>query len=283
MAVLAGYDNRRGVAFLDVNGIRTYYEITGDGEPLVLLHNDAMSVEVWRRLLPHLAAEHRAIAYDRRGHGKSGVPPPDASYSVEVLAEDLRALLDGLGISEVDLFGCSGGASTALGFAIVYPKRARRLILAEPPILGLQRDHPIDTAGLNGDTIARILKEDGVAAGLDYWFRCVLPPSTAAALLRSRYRRLLLSRPPWIIEGIVRSAEAFNPTRRLADVRQPVLLIVGGDTHRHFSSVVEVLAAHLPNARLLILPGVAHATLLEPSDTLVGAVREFLRGDKPMR
>ncbi len=283
MAVAAGYDNRRGVPYLDVNGIRTYYEISGDGEPLVLLHNDAMSVDVWRRLLPHLATERRAIAYDRRGHGKSGVPPADASYTVEVLAEDLRALLDELGIPAADLFGCSGGASTALGFALAYPERARRLILAEPPILGLRRDHPIDTAGLNGERIARILKEDGVAAGLDYWFRCVLPPSTAAALLRSRYRRLLLSRPPWIIEGIVRSAEAFNPTRRLADVRQPVLLIVGGDTHRHFSSVVEVLAAHLPNARLLILPGVAHATLLEPSDTLVGAVREFLRGDKPMR
>ena len=269
--------------FIQANGIQTYYEILGDGEPLVLLHNDAMSVDVWRRLLPHLAAEHRVIAYDRRGHGKSEIPPRELPYTVEVLAEDLRALLDGLEIPVVDLFGCSGGAITALAFALAHPERARRLILAEPPMLGLQRDHPIDTAGLSGETIARILREHGVAAGLDYWFRCVLPPARAAALLRSRHRPLLLSRPPWIIEGIVRSAEAFNPTARLADVRQPVLLIVCRDTHPHFSSVAEVLAAHLPNARLRILPGVEHATLLTPSDTLLEAIREFLRSEEPVR
>ncbi len=267
--------------FLLANGIQTHYENVGDGEPLVLLHNDAMSVDVWRRLLPHLAAQRRVIAYDRRGHGQSEIPPREVAYTVEVLAEDLRALLAGLGITVADLFGCSGGAMTALGFALAHPERARRLILAEPPILGLQQDHPIDTAGLSGETIARILREGGVAAGLDYWFRCVLPPARAKALLRSRNRSLLLSRPPWIIEGIIRSAEAFNPTRRLADVRQPALLIVGEKTHRHFSSVAEVLAAHVPNARLLILPGVGHATLLTPSDTLRTALREFLRSEEP--
>ncbi len=269
--------------FIRANGINTYYETAGDGEPLVLLHNDAMSLDVWRRLLPHLAAERRVIAYDRRGHGQSEIPPREAPYTVEVLAEDLRGLLDGLGISTADFFGCSGGAMTALGFALAYPERARRLILAEPPILGLQQDHPINTAGLNGETIARILQERGVAAGLGYWFGCVLPPARVAGLLRSRYRPLLLSRPSWIIEGIVRSAEAFNPTARLADVRQPVLLIVGEKTHRHFSSVVEVLAAHLPNVRRLVLSGVEHATLLEPSDTLVSAVRAFLGGGEPTR
>lgn len=263
--------------FIQANSINTYYETAGDGEPLVLLHNDAMSLEVWRRLLPHLAARCRVIAYDRRGHGQSEVPPREAPYTVEVLADDLRALLDGLGIPAVDLFGCSGGAITALGFALAYPERARRLILAEPPMLGLRRDHPIDTAGLSGETIARIMQERGVAAGLDYWFRCVLPPARVQNLFRSRYRPLLLSRPSWIIEKIVRSAEAFNPAARLAEVRQPTLLIAGEKTHRHFSTVVEVLAAHLPTARLLILPGVEHATLLEPSDMLLVAVREFLR------
>lgn len=269
--------------YIRANGINTYYEIVGDGEPLALLHNDAMSLDVWRRLLPQLAAERRVIAYDRRGHGQSEVPPREAPYTVEVLAEDLKALLDGLGIPAVDLFGCSGGAITALGFALAYPERARRLILAEPPMIGLRRDHPIDTAGLSGETIARIMREQGVAAGLDYWFRCVLPPTRVEMLFRSRYRPLLLSRPPWILEGIFRSAEAFNPTARLADVRQPVLLIVGGKTHRYFSSVAEVLAAHLPNAHLLILPGVEHATLLEPSETLLSAVQEFLGSDEPNR
>jgi pimeloyl-ACP methyl ester carboxylesterase len=264
------------------NGILTYYEETGTGEPLVLLHNDALSLDVWRRLLPRLAADRRIIAYDRRGHGGSETPAADAAYTVEVLADDLRGLLDALRLGEVDLFGCSGGAITALAFALAYPERVRRMILAEPPMLGLQQEHPIDTAGLCGETIARIMRMQGLAAGLDYWFHCVLPPIRAKALLRSRYRSLLLSRPPWIIEGVVRSAEAFNPTVRLATVRQPVLLVVGQKTHRHFSSVVDVLAAHLPTARRLVLPGAEHSTLLEPSDTLLSAVRSFLgTGDLP--
>ncbi len=268
--------------FIQVNGLDNHYEIAGEGEPLVLLHHDAMSVEVWRRLRPHLEAQRRVIAYDRRGHGRSAIPPPEAAYTVEVLAEDLRGLLDGLGIQVADLFGCSGGASTALAFALAHPERARRLILAEPPILGLQRDHPIDTAGLSGETMARLLREQGVAAALDYWFGCVLPPARAAALLRSRYRPLLLSRPPWILEGIIRAAEAFNPSARLAEVRQPVLLIVGEKTHRHFLSVAEVLTARLPVLRRLVLPGAEHATLLEPSEALLSAVGSFLGGaDSP--
>ena len=276
-----GCDIRQPMPFLTANGIRTYYEVVGGGDPLLLLHNDALSLDVWRRLIPHLAARHRVIAYDRRGHGQSEIPAREAPYSVEVLVEDLRGLLDGLGISEADLFGCSGGAVTALAFALASPERVRRLILAEPPILGLRQDHPIDTAGLQGDTIARIMQEQGVAAGLDYWFRCVLPPARARALLRSRYRTLLLSRPPWIIEGIMRSAEGFNPTPRLQGVRQPVLLVLGEKTHRHFSSIIDVLGAHLPRATRLTLPGADHSTLLEPSDTLLSAVRDFLATPVP--
>jgi pimeloyl-ACP methyl ester carboxylesterase len=263
--------------FATTNGIRTYYEATGSGEPLILLHNDALSLEVWRRLMPHFAAERRVIAYDRRGHGRSDIPPPEAPYTVEVLAEDLRALLDVLEIPSADFFGCSGGAITALAFALANPDRARRLILAEPPILGLQRDHPIEAANLRSETLARILREQDVAAGLEYWFRCVLPPAKAKALLRSPYRSLLLSRPPWILEGILRSAEVFNPTARLPEVKSPVLLVQGERSHAHFSSVIQVLESRLPRVERIILPKADHSTLLAPTPTLLSALREFLR------
>ncbi|MGE5850375.1 MAG: alpha/beta fold hydrolase [Candidatus Methylomirabilota bacterium] len=267
--------------FLTANGIRTYYETVGSGDPLVLLHNDALSLEVWRRLIPHLAAGHRVIAYDRRGHGQSQVPPRETPYTVEALAEDLRGLLDGLKIPKADFFGYSGGAITALTLALTSPARVRHLILAEPPILGFREDHPIDTAGLQGDTIARIMQNQGVAAGLNYWLGAILPPRRARALLRSRYRSLLLTRPAWIIEGIIRSAERFNPTLRLATLRQPVLLILGEESHAHFSSIIEVLASQLPQAKRLVLPGADHTTLLEPSEALLSAVRDFLSTPVP--
>ena len=209
------------------------------------------------------------------------MPPQEAPYTAEVLAEDLRALLDGVKIPRTDVFGYSGGAIPALAFALAYPKRVRRMILAEPPILGLRRNHPIDTGGLSGDGIARILEECGVAAALENWFQRVLSPPKASALLRSRHRKLLLSRAPWISEGIIRSAEAFNPNASLVRVCQPVLLIQGQNTHRHFSSVIDVLAVRLPHARRLVLPGREHVDLLKPSPRLLTSLQDFLHSESP--
>ncbi|HSB72518.1 MAG TPA: alpha/beta hydrolase [Candidatus Methylomirabilis sp.] len=258
------------------NGITSYYETWGAGPPLVLLHNDALDLGVWQRLLSHLAGRWRVIAYDRRGHGQSEVPSPDAPYTVPVLAEDLRALLDALAVRSARLFGCSGGANAALAFTLAYPDRVSHLILAEPPVMGLRQQHPIETGGLTSEVMARTMREGGVEAGLEYWFRSVLPAAKARALLRGRYRSLLLSRPPWLLEAIIRAAEAFNPAARLPAVRQPVLLVQGGKTHPHFSSVLDVLEPLLPTARRLVLPGADHAGLLVPSGTLIEAVRSFL-------
>lgn len=262
--------------FASTNGITTYYETCGGGAPLVLLHNDALSFGVWQRLLPHLAAYCWLIAYDRRGHGQSEIPSPETPYTVEVLADDLRALLDVLAVRSVRLFGCSGGANVALAFTLAHPDRVSHLILAEPPIMGLRHDPPIDTAGLSSDTAARIMREQDLEAGLDYWFRAVLSPAKARALLRGHYRPLLLSRPTWLIQAILRSAERFDPGPRLSEVRQPVLLLQGGKTHRLFSGVMDILESRLPRARRLVLPGVDHAGLLAPSETLLTPVQSFL-------
>ncbi|HYL80075.1 MAG TPA: alpha/beta hydrolase [Candidatus Acidoferrum sp.] len=265
--------------FASTNGIATYYETCGAGEPLVLLHNDALSLAVWQRLAPHLAAHSRLIAYDRRGHGQSEIPSPEASYTLETLADDLRALLDALGVRSARLFGCSGGANVALAFTLAHPDRVSRLILAEPPIMGLRHDPPIDTADLSSHTAARIMAERDVEAGLDYWFRAVLSPAKARALLRGRYRPLLLSRPTWLIQAILGSAEGFNPGPRLSEVHQPVLLVRGGKTHRLFSGVMAALESHLPHAQCLVLPGADHAGLLNPSEPLLSAVLAFLSHD----
>ncbi len=259
------------------NDITTYYEVQGAGEPLVLLHNDGLSLAVWDRLCPHLTAWRQVILYDRRGHGQTEIPPEGSSYTLEVLVEDLRRLLDHLGIASADLFGCSGGANTVLAFALAFPDRVRRLLLAEPPIMGFQRVHPIRRTSLEAETVARILREEGVEAGLGHWFRAILPESRARAILHSQQRALLLSRPPWLIVAILRAAETFDPTARLAEVQAPALLLTGEKSHPFFGSVLDVLEARLPHARRVVLPGVDHTGLLLPSRTLLSAVRTFLQ------
>ena len=84
-----------------IRGLSAYYEEHGAGPPLVLLHNDGLNLGVWRALIPHLARRFRVVAYDRPGHGKSDVPPPDPPYTHEVGAADLGELLAHLAIRPV--------------------------------------------------------------------------------------------------------------------------------------------------------------------------------------
>jgi pimeloyl-ACP methyl ester carboxylesterase len=119
-----------------VNGVRLHYLRSGAGPDLVMLHGMGSNLAMWHlSLAPQLQRCFRVTTFDLRGHGRSSMPP--AGYTTRDLAEDLRALMDGLGIEHADLAGHSLGADIALHFALRYPSRARRLMLLEPGIPAL--------------------------------------------------------------------------------------------------------------------------------------------------
>ncbi len=177
-----------------IRGLAAHYELHGAGRPLVLLHNDGLNSGVWRPLIPHLVRSFRVVAYDRLGHGRSDVPPPDPPYTHEVGAADLAELLGHLAIERPVLFGVSGGALVAAAFTLAHPRRVPALVLAEPPMLGLGRQFPIDPCGFALPAILRALERGGTEAAVRAWLSTVFPPRRLELVLRSSAGKSLTGR-----------------------------------------------------------------------------------------
>jgi pimeloyl-ACP methyl ester carboxylesterase len=149
---------RVDTATVAVNGTRLYYEAAGEGPAVVLLHGGNLDRRLWDPQFLALAREHRVVRYDLRGFGRSR--DRDGPFQAH---EDLRALLDMLGVPRASLVGLSGGGRIAIDFAFAYPDRVHRLVLAAPGLSGwVYRDR--------GDTAyfpeARRARDRGDAAGM---------------------------------------------------------------------------------------------------------------------
>src|SRR6202011_632049 len=119
-------------AYAEVNGIKLYYETHGSGRPLVLLHGGLMSGETFGPVLPLLAERHQVIAVDLQGHGRTA--DIDRPIDVRLMAGDIAALIDHLGLDKPDVVGYSLGGGVALQTAVQYPAKVRRLVVASANI-----------------------------------------------------------------------------------------------------------------------------------------------------
>ncbi len=109
-----------------VNGVKMYYEIHGEGKPIVLLHGSYMSIDMnWTEIIPELAKTHQVIAVEMQGHGRTADIPRKPSYTA--LADDIFELLKYLKISKASLMGYSLGGTVAIQFAISHPDRPPKL------------------------------------------------------------------------------------------------------------------------------------------------------------
>lgn len=114
--------------YADVNGLKMYYEIYGEGKPLILIHGGGSTIETsFGRVIPQLAKRHQVIAVELQAHGRTGDRNTDSSFEQD--ADDVAALLKSLNIAKADFFGFSNGGTTALQIAIRHPKLVGKLIL----------------------------------------------------------------------------------------------------------------------------------------------------------
>jgi pimeloyl-ACP methyl ester carboxylesterase len=127
------------MSYADVNGLSLHYEEHGSGEPLILLHGGIGAGEMFAPIVPALSEGRRVITVDLQGHG--GTADVDRPLRPEDMADDIAALLDHLGLEQIDLMGYSLGGIVALRTAIQHPERVRRLVLVS---VGFRRDgsHP---------------------------------------------------------------------------------------------------------------------------------------------
>ena len=123
------YDSQAGVEgeYADLNGVHLYYEIHGSGRPLILLHGGLGAGEMMRPILPTLAAAHQVILPDLQGHGRTA--DIDRPIDARLMADDIAALIDHLGLDRPDLFGYSLGGGVAFWTASKYPEKVGRLVM----------------------------------------------------------------------------------------------------------------------------------------------------------
>jgi pimeloyl-ACP methyl ester carboxylesterase len=218
-----------------VNGIRMYYEVHGrrDGVPLVLLHGGGSTIDVtFGRVLPLFAATRRVIAVEEQGHGRT--TDRDGPVTFETSADDVAALLDHLRVPSADILGFSNGASIALQVAIRHPRLVRKLVFASSMTRRDGADPQLwDFIGqADFDTMPQPLK--------DAFLRVTPDP----ARLRTMHDKDIVRMRSFadVPDDLVRSITA--PT-----------LIVMGDRDVATPEHAVALFRHIPNARLLVLPG----------------------------
>lgn len=110
-----------------VNNVELYYEVHGEGEPIIFSHGWMDDSSVWKSQIEFFAKKHKVVVYDQRGHGKSDKPRKD--YSIQTLSNDLFTLVQHLNFEKVTIVGHSMGGMTAQVFALDHPENVSKLVL----------------------------------------------------------------------------------------------------------------------------------------------------------
>jgi len=254
-------------AYADLPGVRIRYVDTGgDGSVVVLMHSATGHCGVWERQLAAFArAGHRVVAHDRRGWGRSVVDPSGPQPGTA--ADDLRALMDHLGIDRFHLVGTAAGGIASLDFALSFPQRLRSLVVANS-IFGAQDD---DYLALSRrlrppqfDALPPELRELGPA------YRAGEPDGTRRWIELER-----LSRPggPMSPPQAMRNRITFALLETLAG---PTLLLTGGADLYTPPPVLALFAARIKGAETVVVPDVGHSAYWEAPDVFNRAVLSFI-------
>jgi pimeloyl-ACP methyl ester carboxylesterase len=240
--------------FLEHDGIQFYYELSGEGPPLVLCHGLTGNLENPKELFGWIPG-YRQLVWDARGHGKTRPAGPASHFNFEVFARDLAALLDHLGIEEAVAGGVSMGAAVSAKFALLYPERVRGLLLIRPAWLTEPLPEGLRLYPVAADYIARFGPEKGAQsfrALPEYQSMAAQYPDAAANLLAQFFEDSALDRR-CRLEGIPNNAPIRN-WEEVAALRMPVLVVGNEPDLVHPLAYARAWAEHLPHARFVQVP-----------------------------
>ena len=245
----------------------------GGGEAVLLAHAIGCDHRMWEELGARLAKRYRVIAFDARGHGRS--PLAHRPYTLEILADDARALMDKLGVVKAHWVGLSMGGMIGQAFALRHPARLLKLVIAN------------STAGYGAEGRAmwqarmKQVREGGLASIRD---------ASAARWFSEEFRS---SRPQRVDEIMARFLEtpvegylgcceaiaALDYADDLIRIKAKTLVIAGEADVGTPPAMSQAIAAKIPGAKLAVIPGAAHLSVAEKPAEFAELVERFLEGD----
>ena len=259
--------------YAPVNGLKMYYEIHGQGDPVVLLHGAFMTItNNWTEMIPQLSKSRQVIAVEMQGHGRTADINRDFSY--ENLADDIAALLDYLKIKQADVLGYSMGGAVAMQLAIRHPEKVRKVV-----------------------SISAVFRSDGMVKEAIEVFPRLEAGMFKGSPIETEYKKL--SPTPDQFETFVKHVVqlASKPydfgAEKLKATKAPMLFIHGDADGVRLDYIAEVFRLKggeihgdlrpRSESRLAILPDATHVTLMNKMDVIIPMVNDFLNAQPQKR
>lgn len=252
--------------YAPVNGLKIYYEIHGEGQPVVLLHGSFMSISSnWAQMIPALSKTRKVIAIEMQAHGRTADSKRDFTY--QNLADDVAGLLDYLKIKQADLMGYSLGGGVALLTAIRHPEKVRKAVI-----------------------LSAVYNDDGWVDESDALFKNMTAEMFKGSPIESDYKKL--SPTPGQFDNFIQrvisvDAKPYNfGADKLKATKAPMLFIHGDADGVKLSHMIEMFQLKgggkfgdiepRSESQLAVIPNVAHVGLMDKTDIIVPFVNDFL-------
>jgi pimeloyl-ACP methyl ester carboxylesterase len=248
-----------------------YYEIHGEGDPVVLLHGSYMTIDLnWSELIPQLSKTNQVIALEMQGHGRTA--DTDREFSYEALADDVAALLKFLKIDSADVIGYSLGGTVAFSFAIRHPEMVNDLVI-----------------------ISSVYKLHGWIKPARDIFATIRPEFFEGTPLKKDYERLAPDKSHW--RSFVQKLSAFDNRHfdlgaaKIQGIKSPLLFIKGDNDGVDLNHVTEIFhlfdgdvfgdMVGVSKSQLAIIPGMTHVNLMMQTQKLMEIIPPFLNKTTP--
>ena len=253
--------------YAPVNGIKVYYEVYGEGKPIILLHGAFMTIaDNWGQLIPELSKTRKVIAIEMQGHGHT--PFSDRKLNIATLASDVGGVMDYLKIDSADIVGYSMGGSVAYQFTIQNPKRVKKLVI-----------------------ISSTYKSTGWRPEIANAFKNMKPEMFANSPMKAAYDAVAPDKTKWT--QFIEQMLAFIGTTfdmgdsNIAKITSPVLIISGDNdgldkielmkTYQLLGGGVSADMGPMPKSHLAVVPSQGHVSLMMQTKTISGYLNDFLK------
>jgi pimeloyl-ACP methyl ester carboxylesterase len=253
--------------YAPANGTKVYYEVYGEGRPIILLHGAFMTIGTnWGELIPELSKTRKVIAIELQGHGHT--PFSDRKLSHNTLASDVEKVMDYLKIDSADVVGYSFGGTIAYQFAIQSPKRLAKLVI-----------------------ISSTYKSDGWMPQISGAFKTMKPELFANSPMKTAYDAVAPDKTKWtkfLEQMIAYAGEPFNlGGSNISKIAAPVLIIAGDNdgldkielikTYQLLGGAVAADLGAMPKSQLAIIPAQGHVSLMMQTKTILDYLNDFLK------
>src|SRR5688572_22053180 len=254
--------------YADVNGLKMYYEVYGEGKPIVLLHGSYMNIPLnWSHIIPLFAKDRKVIVTELQGHGRTKDIPRELSY--EGMADDASGLLKHLKIDSADILGYSMGGGVAFQVAVRHPEQVRRLVV-----------------------LSGTYAHDGWWPDVEAMYATFTADMFKGTPIQKQYDSLGNDPgrfPEFVKKVISIDLKPYDWSRDAKNIKAPIFMAIGDADGVRYEHALELFRAKgggkmgdihgLPQSRLAVLPATTHIGMMYRTDWLIPMITDFLDAD----